>query len=245
MHIHPQARPHPFPDKSAILRLLSGGILFSGFPSGALDKLAENATIRTAGDKDILFEKGDPGNELFAIVHGRVKISAFSEEGKEVIFAILEGGDFFGETALLDGKPRSASCTAIEDCLLIVIKRECFISLLTENPSLAIHLLALVCERLRLADRHLEEISFFPLEVRLARKLLALADEHGNREEDRLEIAMNISQHELGSMVAASRESVNVALNQWVKDGLLTLGRGIIAIRSQDRLRQIARIPTD
>ena len=233
----------PRPDTTALVRLFSGSVLFSGFPPSALAKLAEGAVMRSACDKEVIFEKGDPGDELFALVHGRVKISASSENGKEVIFAILESGDFFGETALLDGKPRCAGCVAIEDCQLLVVKREKFLSLLEQTPSLAIHLLTLVCERLRQADRYLEEISFFPLEVRLARRLLTLADEYGSPANGGIEIALNISQHELGSMVAASRESVNVALNQWVKEGWLTLGRGVMTIHARESLCQIARIP--
>lgn len=198
--------------------------------------------IRTAREKDVVFEKGAPGNEMFAIVQGRVKISAFSEEGKEVIFAILESGDFFGETALLDGKPRSATCTAIEDCQMVVIERGRFISFLECHPPLAIHLLSLISERLRTADKQMEEINFFPLNVRLARKLLALADEHGDVVGSRVEIAMNLSQYELGNMVSASRESVNKQLAQWVKDELLTLSPGRIVIHSRERLHKVGKM---
>lgn len=224
-------------DNLEMIRLLSGSQLFDSFPDDSLSELAAQAVIRAASEKEVIFEKGKPGNEMFAIFQGRVKISTFAEDGKEVIFAILESGDFFGETALLDGYPRSATCTAIEDSKLVVIKRLSFIPFLKNHPSLAIHLLSLLSKRLREADRQMEDIAFFQITVRLARKLLALGDEHGDVVGSKIIISMNIYQHELSSMVFASRESVNKQLSQWIKDGLISLSPRQIVIEDRERLR--------
>jgi CRP-like cAMP-binding protein len=223
-------------------RLLAGSQLFEFFPTNALSELAAQAVVRHVKEKEVIFEKGMPGAEMFAIVHGRVKISAFSEDGKEVIFAIFESGDFFGETALFDGQPRSATCTSIEDSLLVSLPRQNFIPFLEKHPQLAIHLLALLSKRLRDADEYMEDLAFFPLATRLARKLVALADEHGDVVGPKIEIAMNISQHELANMVSASRESVNKQLAQWTKSGIITISQRLIVIDDTAELHKIAKM---
>jgi CRP-like cAMP-binding protein len=222
--------------------LLAGSQLFASFPTDALGELAAQATIRNVAEKGIIFEKDMPGSEMFAILQGRVKISAFSEDGKEVIFAILESGDFFGETALLDGLPRSATCTALENCQMVCIARRDFIPFLERNPSLAIHLLSLLSQRLRGADEQMEGITFFSLTARLARKLLTLAAEHGDVVGSRIVIAMNISQHELANMIFAGRESVNRQLSLWVNEGMISLSPRLIVIEDKERLQIIGKM---
>ncbi len=226
-------------DNHEISRLLAGSELFSSLSTEALNELAVQAEIRTFHENEVIFEKGTPGNEMFAILNGRVKISSFSEEGKEMIFAILESGNFFGETALLDGESRSATCTAIEGCQMVVIERDSFTSYVEKHPPVAIHLLRLLSQRIRKLDEQMEEISFFQMPARLARKLLALANEHGDVVGSKTEIAMNISQNELANMVCVSRESVNRQLSQWVKDGLISLSPRLIVIEDSDRLHGI------
>jgi len=225
-----------------ISRLLVGSELFASLSTDDLNELALHAMIRSIPEKEIIFEKGDAGNELFAILHGRVKVSSFSEDGKEMIFSILESGNFFGETALLDGQNRSATCTAIEDCQMVVIERHSFILFLENHPEVAIHLLSLLSQRLRRADELMEELSFFQMPTRLARKLLALADEHGDIVGSKIEISMNISQHELANMVCVSRESVNKQLSLWVKDGLISLSPRLIVIEDRAQLHEIGWI---
>jgi CRP-like cAMP-binding protein len=229
-------------DKQKMARLLAGSQLFASFPTDALSELAAHALTRYFKEKEVIFEKGMQSSEMFAIVQGRVKISAFSEDGKEVIFAIFESGDFFGEAALLDGLPRSATCTTIEDCQMVVIERRNFIPFLEQYPSLAIHLLALLSQRLRTADGHMEDTAFFPLAVRLARKLLVLAAEHGDKMGSKVEIPMNISQHELANMVSASRESVNKQLGIWVKGNVVTLSPRLITIEDIEQLHSIGKM---
>jgi CRP-like cAMP-binding protein len=228
-----------------ISRLLAGSELFASLSADALNELALHAQVRTIPEKEVIFVKGAPGTELFAILQGRVKISSFSEDGKEIIFTILESGNFFGETALLDGQNRSATCTAIEDCQMVVIERHSFTSYLEKHPPFAVHLLSLLSQRLRKKDEQMEEISFFQLPTRLARKLLALAEEHGDVVGSKIEIAMNISQHELANMVCVSRESVNKQLSLWVKEGLISLSPRLIVIEDSDRLHEIGRTFND
>lgn len=229
-------------DLDRMTRLLSGSRLFADFSCEVLKELAAVSVQRSFPEKTVIFEKGAPGNEMFALLRGRVKISTQSDDGKEIIFAILEGGDFFGEASLLDGHPRSATCTAIEPCEMVVIERRSFIPFLEHQPKIAIHLLALLSQRLRAVDELMEDINFFPLSVRLARKLLALAADHGNVVGTRTVVALPLSQHDLGNMISVSRESVNKQLNHWVKDGLISLNGGNFVIEDKRQLQKLARM---
>lgn len=229
-------------DNQRMTNLLAGSKLFSELNVDMLSQLASETTLRSFPQKAVIFEKGTPGNEMFAILNGRVKIAVTSPDGREAVFAILESGDFFGETSLLDGRPRSATCTAIEPCQMMVIERRAFVPYLERNPQVAIQLLAQLSVRLRLVNEQVEEIVFFPLSVRLARKLLSLADDHGDTVGNRVALQLEISQLELGNMVAASRESVNKQLAQWTRDGLVSANAGVIAIEDSVGLRRVARL---
>ena len=125
---------------------------------------------------------------------------------------------------------------------MVVIDRQRFLSYLSTNPDLAIHLLSLLCQRLRATDEQIEDINFFSLTVRLAKKLLTLAREYGHELGGRTVITINISQLELASMVWSSRESVNKQLAQWVKSGLISLHSGMIGIEDHSQLLAISRM---
>ena len=123
--------------------------------------------------------QGDVGDALFGVASGRVRISASGAAGQEVFLNIMEPGDTFGESAVMDGLPRTAGATALDDATLIVIKRSDFLQLLEREPQLAIHLLKLLCERLRWTSELVEESAFLAGPARLAKRLLILASLHG------------------------------------------------------------------
>jgi cAMP-binding proteins - catabolite gene activator and regulatory subunit of cAMP-dependent protein kinases len=166
-------------DKS---RLLSKSMLFSQLEMQDLERLVRFAKIKQVRTKQIICHKGEAGNQMFAIIRGRVKISTLSEEGKEkeIVFGILDAGETFGEISLLDGKERSATIMAIEPpSELLMIERRDFIPFLERYPTVAIKLLEVVCGRLRVTCELFEDAVFLNLPSRLAKKLLSLAQIYG------------------------------------------------------------------
>jgi len=223
----PGAKPTPLSGLST-LQILQRHYLFRGLPEPMLAQLAALA-VRRRYDKDtVIFAQGDPGDALYGIASGRVRISASGAQGQEVYLNIMEPGDVFGEIAVMDGLPRTASATSIDPATLIVVRRADFLSLLERAPQLAIHLLQLLCARLRWTSELIEEAAFLSGPSRLAKRLLILAALHGRPEDGQL--VLQISQADLALFLGMSRQLVNQHLQDWRKRGWVDLARGRIAI---------------
>lgn len=214
-------------DKTA---LLSRSMLFGSLAGQELDDLAALAYFRQVEARQEVCRKDSRGDEMFAIVRGRMKVGVSSEEGKEAIFDILGEGDFFGEISLLDGLGRSATVTAVESCEILVIAREDFLRFLERQPKIAVKLLGVLCQRLRSTDELIADIHFLNLPGRLAKALEALGESHGKATPEGRVIDLKFSQEELGNLVCASRESVNKQLKAWESQGLLSIVQGQIVI---------------
>jgi CRP-like cAMP-binding protein len=211
--------------------------LFRGLPSATLDRIAELALRRAYRKGETIFAQSDPGDGLYGVVTGRVRISASSPDGKELFLNIMEPGDAFGEIALLDGRQRTATAcaTAPSDVLLIV--RDHFLALLRREPELVTHLLELLCQRLRWMSGLTEESALLPVPARLARRLLSLVNLHGQATAKGIRLA--ISQEEVARFVGLSRQIVNQHLQHWKGQGWVALGRGSITIVDPDALQAL------
>lgn len=218
--------------------VLEQNYLCRGLPAEALERLAALA-IRRRYDKDaVIFRQGDEGDALCSVAAGRVRISASGKDGQEVFLNIMEPGDTFGEIAVMDGLPRTASATALEPTTLVVIRRHDFLSLLEREPQVAIHLLRLMCERLRWTSELVEESAFLTGPARLAKRLLVLASLHGRPSGDQIEL--RISQAELANFLGISRQLVNQHLQDWRKHHWVDLGRNRVIVRDALALRRVA-----
>ncbi len=214
--------------------------LFRGLPPAVLDRVAELAVQRSFRSGEIVFSQGDPGDALFAVVTGRIRISAGAADGREIFLNIMEPGDTFGEIALLDGGTRTASATAVVASELVSIRREHFVALLEREPPVALELLRLCGERLRWTSGLVEDAALLDASARLAKRLLSLGQLHG--EKSAVGMALRISQEELASFLGVSRQVVNQHLQDWKGRGWVDLGRGIITVRDEDALRKAASV---
>jgi CRP-like cAMP-binding protein len=222
---------------SAELALLRRHPVFGALEPAQLEQLVSYARTRRVPAGTTLFSKGDPGTELFAVSAGTVKISVPAPDGREAMFNLLHPGEIFGEIALLDGRPRTADAMAMTDCELTVIERRDFLAFVLGEPNVALQLISLLCERLRIASAHHEEVVFLDLPTRLARILLQLADQNeAGAEEPKLKI----TQLEISQMLGLTRESVNKQLRAWAKRGLIALERGGIVVYRLAALAAIA-----
>jgi CRP-like cAMP-binding protein len=219
--------------------VLQKNFLFRGLSETALERVAAIATRRHYAKGAVIFAQGHPGDALFGVVAGQVRISATGAGGQEVFLNIMEPGDTFGEIAVMDGLPRTAGACALEDTALIVIKRADFLKLLEREPRLAIHLLKLLCERLRWTSALVEETAFLAGPARLAKRLLILASLHG-RSTSVGELELRISQADLARFLNISRQIVNQNLREWLRNGWVDLGNSRIVIRNPEALRRVA-----
>jgi CRP-like cAMP-binding protein len=229
-------------DSRAPLDVFAQNFLFRGLPEASLRRIASVATRRRFAKGETVFTQGEAGDALYAVASGRVRISATAVGGQEVFLSIMEPGDTFGEIAVMDGLPRTAGATALEDSTLYMIKRVDFLGLLESEPGLAVHLLKLLCTRLRWTSELVEESAFLTGPERLAKRLLILASLHGRKTRgDRLE--MRMSQSELAHFLGISRQIVNQHLREWQRHGWVSLGRERISILNAEALRRLTDEP--
>ena len=212
--------------------------LFASLPRPELSRLAAIMRPRTFRKDEIIFHKGDPGQVMYFIKEGEVRIYMDTGEEQQVSVAILSSGDFFGELALLDDKPRSSSAVAMERTETLTMHRDDFTSQLRAHPQIAIEILAVLSTRLRQADELIENLTFLDVYGRVAKKLLDLAQEYGLETERGREIRLSLTQRDLASLVGATRESVNRVLSLYRERGLIIVDRSRITVVKPDELRR-------
>ncbi len=222
----------------AVRTVLERNPLFRGLAPATLDQIAKLSIRRSYVPDTVLFSQSDPGDALFGVITGRVRISAISAGGREVFLNIMEPGDTFGEIALLDGRPRTARASTISGAELFSVTREHFLALLARDPMLTNHLLRLLCARLRWVSEFAEEFALLSVPARLARRLLSLGKFHGHEIGDGIEL--KISQDEMASFLGLSRQIVNQHLQDWRAHRWVDLGRGKIIIVNVRALEELA-----
>ncbi len=210
--------------------MLKANPFFAGLGDEAIEAIAVLCVSRRLDPGETLFLKGDPGDALYALRRGQIRISTGSASGKRLTLNLLGPGDVFGEVALLDGRPRTADAVAVEPTELYTIFRRDFFSLLEQRPSVATRLIELLCERIRWMSSQMEERALQSLETRLAHRLVALSEDYGRD--------LHVSQEELAVFVGASRESVNRQLQSWRRMGWVELGRNCIRVLHPSHLHR-------
>lgn len=209
---------------------LLGNPFFAPLRAEEVEAIVAASVQRRVARGTTIFERGDEGHSMMAVMAGRVRISSSSETGREVMYRLIGPGEIFGEIALLDGKPRTAHATADEDTTLMVVERRVFRPLLMRHPDMMERLLIVVCERLRRTTIALEELALCDLPERLARVLCRLGQEYGRvAPGGGVHIEQRLSHSDLASLVSSSRESVTKQIGAWQRSGLLTkTGRDIV-----------------
>jgi CRP-like cAMP-binding protein len=215
-------------DPHHLARLLSANPFFASLGPEGVDAVAALCVTRSLASGETLFLKGDPGDALYAVRRGQIRIATGTDEGRRLTLNLLGPGDVFGEVALLDGQPRTADATAVEATELFMVRRRDFLALLESQPQVAVRVIEFLCERIRWMSERMEESVLLPLPARLSRRLLALVDDYGSD--------LHVSQEELAIFVGSTRESVNRHLQAWRRQGLVELRRSHIRVLDRARL---------
>jgi len=213
--------------------------LFGKLSASEIDSLISYSRVERYPASREIFSKGSPGQSLVAVLRGSIKISSLSNEGKEIVFNIINAPEIFGEIGVLDGEERSADATAMTDCELLVLNRRDFLHLLENRADLCMIMLRILCQRLRQTSEQVEDVMFRHLESRLAKALLHLAESGAMHGPQSSLVELHLSQKELGNMAGGSRESVNKILQNWHRRGLIDLGKASVLIRDVEALRRL------
>ncbi len=210
--------------------------IFSDLKDSELDRFFDIMEEKSFSRGDIILSQQEEGDSLFIIMKGRVRIFLMAEDGREVILSILKPGDFFGEMALIDGKPRSASALALEPTDLLVLKRGDFVNEVKRVPEIALKIMTEMSGRLREADERIGSLSLLDVYGRVARVLLQLAKSEGKPCPEGILIESLPTHHEIASMVGSSRETVSRVLGGLSRRGYITIvGRRAILHESLSR----------
>ena len=221
-------------NKLAVLRKHA---IFSDLDPDALDQLCRYAKHTTLKRGAAICSKGDPGNSLFAVVSGTVKISTSSADGRSAIFNLIGAGEIFGEVALLDGLARTADATAHTNCEIFVIDRREFIPFVKSQPALAMKFIELLCMRLRWTSDQVEQVILQNLPGRLASALIRLTEKRKLAPGGR---TIAVTQQEISEMVGMTRESINKQLRAWAARNWVRLEHGAIVVLDAASLQAIA-----
>jgi CRP/FNR family cyclic AMP-dependent transcriptional regulator len=231
-------------DKTADARQVPSGKLsvlrqhqfFRDLEPEALDQLCRYAKHVTLKRGATLFSKGDPGNSLFAVISGTVKMSISSPEGRNAILNLIRPGEVFGEMAVLSGQARSADAIANTNCEMFVIDRRDFLPFMRNHPALAMKFIELLCERVRRTSDQVEQVILQDLPGRLASALLGLTERQTSEDSRTIEI----TQQEISEMVGMTRESINKQLRAWAARSWVRLEHGAIVVLDAGSLRELA-----
>jgi CRP/FNR family cyclic AMP-dependent transcriptional regulator len=211
--------------------------LFSGLDRTELEKFAEITREKSYPKGSVILFEDDPGDSLFVVRDGRVKVVLIGEDGREVILGVLGIGEYFGELSLIDDRPRSAHVIAMEDSNLLVLRREDFRKRVESSPSVAWSLLTELSRRLRRADDKIGGLVLLDVPGRIARLLLDLADETGTNA-----IEKTLTHQTIAQMIGASRETVSRAMKDFQDAGWITVERRRIALADRGALEQRAQV---
>jgi CRP/FNR family transcriptional regulator len=190
---------------------------------------------------DAVFNEGDPGDKLYAVVEGKVKITRTAADGRENLQDVAGPGEMFGELSLFDPGPRTANAVAINDCTLATLTHDALRPWLTGRPDVAMQLLQALAQRLRRTNDVLADLVFSDVPGRVAKALLDLADRFGEETPEGVRVAHDLTQEELAQLVGASRETVNKALADFAQRGWLVVEARAVVLLDPERLGRRAR----
>jgi CRP/FNR family transcriptional regulator, cyclic AMP receptor protein len=216
--------------------------LFEGLPRSELSRLCDYLYQRSfpAGANVLIAEQ--PGEAVYVILAGSVKVHALRPDGTEVVLAVLGAGEVVGEMSVADSLGRSASVVTLEETTLLWMDRRTFRSSVASSPDLARNLSEILSKRVRLANARLISLSSLDVPGRVASQLLSLVREYGENTPEGARIPMRLTQTDLAALVGASRVSVNQALGQFRKRGAISIAKdGRVSVHDEEALARRAR----
>ena len=213
------------------IELLQSVSIFWDLNENDLGHIADKMVAKHFENGNYIFLEDSEGEQCFFVLKGSVKVTRLSKDGREVILAMLNEGDFFGEMSLLDGESRSANVIALEKTKVLTLDRNDFIAVVNDYPQIAVQLLKELARRLRKSDRQIASLSLSDAEKRIALCIIRFADEQGVIQNGKVSIPKTPIQQDIANMAGTSRETVSRALGLLEKEDLIERdGRELIIL---------------
>ncbi len=215
--------------------------LFSALDAEAAAALRASMAEKRVPRSGVIFSEGEPGDRMYVILDGKVKLGQTSPDGRESLLAVLGPGEVFGELSLFDPGPRTATATAVTDTIVVGLGHADLRPWLTGRPEVAEALLQALAQRLRRTNEALADLVFSDVPGRVAKQLLELADKFGQPGPDGVLVHHDLTQEELAQLVGASRETVNKALADFTSRGWIEVDQRQVLLMDMERLARRAR----
>ncbi len=213
--------------------------VFSGLSAEERRELQEITRMESYGKNDYIYLPGEPGDIVYLLKKGRVKISRVSEEGREATLCILEAGEIFGEVEVLGGVQRESVVQAIEPTLVCEISREDFERYVYRNADVGGKVLKVIGHRLRQVETRLSDLVFRSAPARLAKLLLELGDTMGDFDNGGIRIRVRLTHQNLANLIGTSRETVSTLISQFQQQGLIIQEHRYILLMDREQLAQV------
>jgi CRP/FNR family cyclic AMP-dependent transcriptional regulator len=225
--------------------ILARAGLFRGVEPSAVSALTKQLHPVDFPRGHRLFAEGEPGDRLYIVVSGKVKIGRCSPDGREKLLTIMGPSDMFGELSILDPAPRTSSATTITDVCAVSIDRETLRAWIADRPEITERLLRLMARRLRRTNDNVADLISTDAPGRVAKQLLQFAQRFGTQEDGALRVTHDLTQEEIAQLVGASRETVNKVLGDFANRGWITLEGKSVLISNSERLRQVSALGSE
>jgi len=214
--------------------------LFQDISGETLQRLVTGIEMREVRRRQVLYLPGDPGQAVFFVHGGRVKISKVTPDGKELTLAYRGPGEIFGELVLIDGGPREEMAEATENALISELDRVEFEKIVQREGVIGYRLTKVVAQRRRDVENKIEQLVFKDVNAKLAELLLRLATEYGIEDSRGILVALKITHQEMANLIGSTRETVSLTLSQFKRRGLIqTDGRKVI-LADREGLRALS-----
>ena len=221
------------------IELLQSVSIFWDLNENDLGHIADKMVAKHFENGNYIFLEDSEGEQCFFVLEGSVKVTRLSKDGREVILAMLNEGDFFGEMSLLDGESRSANVIALEKTKVLTLDRNDFIAVVNDYPQIAVQLLKELARRLRKSDRQIASLSLSDAEKRIALCIIRFADEQGVIKNGKVSIPKTPIQQDIANMAGTSRETVSRALGLLEKEDLIERnGRELIILNYKKFIKE-------
>ena len=215
--------------------------IFQGVEPSAVAALSKQLQPVDFPRGHVVFNEGEPGDRLYIIVTGKVKLGRRSADGRENLLTIMGPSDMFGELSIFDPGPRTSTATTVTEVRAVSMDRDALKAWIEARPEISEQLLRVLARRLRRTNNTLADLIFTDVPGRVAKALLQLAQRFGSQEAGLLRVTHDLTQEEIAQLVGASRETVNKALADFAARGWLRLEGKSVLILEPDRLARRAR----
>jgi CRP/FNR family cyclic AMP-dependent transcriptional regulator len=228
-------------DRAGVDKILARAGMFQGVEPGAVSALSAQLHPVEFRCGHTIFVEGEPGDRLYIIISGKVKIGRRSPDGRDNLLTVLGPSDMFGELSIFDPGPRTSSATTITEVRAVSMDRDAVRAWIADRPEIAEKMLRVLARRLRRTNHSLADLIFTDVPGRVAKQLLQLAQRFGTQEGDALRVTHDLTQEEIAQLVGASRETVNKALADFAHRGWIQLKTKSLLISDCERLARRAR----